>query len=216
MPLSREQIYNDLNGAEAKEILITRFAARLNEIALLQRHLTLPRVRMKLSVSFELYADQSASETHTIEDDFTIRTAQSEESISRSPLTSPIPRAEAPIYRHELEFEDLIDASPQTGDPPDKIREESGLPIPTPVRNRVTHQTADMPETVQLTEGVTISRVNGGVGPSPSRGATIVNQDFGPARGRSDNQYPDLSKNRGRAADPAPIQPFRERDFRDK
>lgn len=209
MPLSREQVYNDLNGAEAKEILIQRFAARLNEVALLQRHLTLPRVRMKLSVSLELYADQASPEPHIIEDDFTIRT----ESDSRPSLTLPAPRAEA-IPRTE-EFEDIIDSSP-SGDPPDRIREESGLPIPTPMRDRVTRQTADMPETVQLTDGVTIKRVNGGVGPSPSRGATIIEQDFGPARGRQESQYPNLKANRERASDPAPVQPFRERDFRDK
>lgn len=206
MPLSREQVYNDLNGEEAKQILLDRFAARLNEVPWLQRHLTLPRVRMKLAVTFELYADQPTPESHRIEDDYTLRTDQPSPTQSTSRQT--IPRNE-PELIETLEGEELIDASPTTGKPPDQIREESGLPIPTPVRDRTTRQLGDMPDVSHLTDGVTIERKKGPAG--PSSGVTFVTQDFGPARGRTEEMYPSL-RNRDRAVEPGPIK----EDFRNR
>lgn len=181
MPLSREAVYNDLNGIEIKEILLDRFSARLAEVPWLQRHLTLPRVRMKLSVAFEIYADQPTPEVHSIDDDFTIRTES-----DRTPPPIPV----------EHEFEDVIDASPD-GDPPDQIREEAGIDLLTPTRNRQTGFTEDV-----LSPGVKIARGSGP--PSPSRGATIITQDFGPQIARRGDEAPTF-KNSGRSADPAPV-----------
>lgn len=186
MPLSREQIYNDLNGSEAKEILMQRFSAQLNTIPWLQRHLTLPRVRMKLSVSFEMYADQSTPEVQQIVDDFTIRT-EADTTDSRSSNPAPHPHILAP-EPHHFEVEEEIDSSPN-GSPPDQLREEHGISIPTPVKNRLTGVTEDMPDVVNLTPGVTIERKRGN-SPSPSKGATIVTQDFGSRVNRREGDMP--------------------------
>lgn len=200
MPLSREQVYNDLNGAESKEILLQRFAARLNEIPWLQRNTTLPRVRMKLSVTFELYADQPTPESHTIADDFTIRT---EESLS---VVTSAKRLEPAAYDQpieEIEALDTIDASPSTGEPPDKIRDDHGLPVATPRRNRATGVTADIMEHAELAPGITLDRGRSAT-PNPSTGATVVNQDFGPRLGRQGNEGLSV-KNRDRSANPASV-----------
>lgn len=198
MPLSKEAVYNDLNGQEAREILSQRFEQRLNEIPWLQRHLTLPRVRMKLSVVFELYADQPTPESHAISDDFTIRIDSSDAADTTS-LHSLEP--------HLFETEDLIDASPETGEPPEKLREDHHLPTTTPKKNPVTKQTEDVPDDVQLIPGVSIHRCRSGQA-NPSTGATIITQDFGNRFNRRDQeQAPSPFRNKdNRSGEVAPPQ----------
>lgn len=195
MPLTREQVYNSLNGEEVKRILARRFEARLNEIPWLQRHLTLPRVRMKLSVTFELYADQPTPESHTIDDDLTLKS-------DAIPSSVTLPHPLEPQLSETVETEDLIDSSPLTGDPPDQIRDDHDIPILVPVRNKAARVIEDMPEFAQLSDGVTIHRPKVSPGPSPSRGATTVTQDFGPRIARTGESIPQL-KNKDRAVNPA-------------
>lgn len=209
MPLSREQVYNELNGSEAKEILLQRFAAQLNAIPWLQRHITLPRVHMRMSVTFSLYADQPTPELHSVDDDFTIRTDTPVNSSggSSSALTSH-PHILEP---HDYKLEEDIDASP-SGSPPDQIRDEHSIPIPTPIKNRMVKVTEDFLAESQLSEGVTIKRLRGDH-PSPSGGATIVTQDFGSRVNRREEQLPKF-KNSARDHNqlPLPKPPERERN----
>lgn len=200
MALTREQVYNDLTGDEAKEILVQRFQQRLNEVPWLRRLVTLPRVRMKVSVTLELYADQPTPETHILDDELTL--------VSES-ATHPTSAPHNP-EPHVVDIEEVVDASPITGDPPDKIRDDHGLPIATPRRHPITKQTEDVMERslglrgpVELAPGVNLERVRD---PNARDGmGTKVVQDFGPSRGRSD-QSSVVSPNRRRADSPAPIQ----------
>jgi len=182
-------VFNELDGAEAKEILLQRFSSHLNSIPWLQRHLTLPRVRMRLSITFEMYADQPTPDIQTIADDFTIRTDHGET---------------LPFKPHLYEEEETIDASPLTGDPPDQIREEHSLPVPTPVRNKTLRVTEDsFIEHADLIPGVTIDRIRSDT-PSPTRGSTQITQDFGPRLQRSEPALP--FKNRDRDHKQVPLQ----------
>lgn len=201
MPLLKEAIYNDLNGLEAKEILVKRFYDRLNEIPWLARHISLPRVRMRLTVQFETYTESDSPDSQTLTDDFTVRT---ENAIGEVP---PPPRPGKQIERFQEQVEDIIDTSPHTGQPPDQIREEHNLTVPTPKRHPLTRQLSDQlyaGEEVEMTPGISVKRdVSGGGIPSPSRGATTVTQDYGPrVSGGQGTQVP--IKNRDRSENPAP------------
>lgn len=122
MPLSREQVYNELNGEEIKEILIKRFAALLDDVPYLKRTITLARVRMVTKVDLHICADQDPHETFTpLDDDFMVRTVQAQ---NRLPMQ----------FETRLSTSDIVDASPKTGKPPDQIRDEHLLPTTEPVR----------------------------------------------------------------------------------
>lgn len=152
-------MYNDLSGDEVKHILSDRFSNLLNEVPYLQKHITLPRVKMRLSIELVCWADQGAGENRTISDEVEVRT----ESFALS---------------------SVIDASTK-GDPPDKVREEFGLGIPTPRRGPVAIEDTVEGRKMTMANGAVVDRT--GESNEAARNATVVKQDFGPARSRREN-----------------------------
>lgn len=156
-------VYNDLDGEEVRHVLEDRFRRMLADVSYLQRHLTLPRVKMQLTVQLDLWADQPTPERQTISD--------------RVELRSEGPAADsAPI---SLALLDSVNAAPG-GQPPDKVREDHGLPIPTPVRGAIAV------EDKRTVDGVRMEMATGAVvdrtGKAPERSrSTVVVQDFGRA-----------------------------------
>src|SRR5208282_6475830 len=120
MPRPSSVKYDELSGEEVKHILLERFKTILNGVPYLQRHLTLPRVRMSLNIMLEVYADQPTPEVLPIMDQFDILT-------DAPPVGTPV----------KIEIEDEVSSAPKGGKPADQVREEHGLPlnIPTSVRD---------------------------------------------------------------------------------
>lgn len=167
MPLPTGATFNELDGEEAKHVLVERFKARLSEVPYLQRHITLPRVRMTLSVTLELYADQPTPERHEIEDQYNL-----------------------------IVLNDTVDASPSRGGkPPDQIRDEHGISPPVPTRVHGLPFTEDVRPAppvahlegavVQDTYGLEVDRTGAGgmteAGMAKMRNATVATLDQGPA-----------------------------------
>jgi hypothetical protein len=114
MPLAAEQVYNDLTGEEAKEILVTRFADLLSQYPYFKRHITLPRVQMTLSVHLDLWG--CTPPTTDINDEVVIRTR------------------EVPAEVEQLSSADAQVEIDSRNTPPDQVRTEHGMPIMTPTR----------------------------------------------------------------------------------
>jgi hypothetical protein len=168
MPLPRTLVYNDLSGDEVKHILIERFSALLNDIPYLQKHITLPRVRMQLSVTLDCWADQPNPERRVIDDSVELRSEN-----------APVSEPNAHDHRSAV-----IDAS-RKGDPPDKIREDHGLGVPTPTRGPESWRSVAIEDHVEgrvmtLPNGAIVDRT--GQSPDARANSTVVKQDFGPAR----------------------------------
>lgn len=129
MALSAEQIYDELNGAEVKKILLRRFEDLLDTVPDFHPHLTLPRVHIHSKVHLDIYGRRNPS--LDLEDDLT--------------LTLRHPVADITLAK-ELVAEDQLSAdtgvpvpgTPFDGEglPPDQIREEHDLPLLEPVRDR--------------------------------------------------------------------------------
>lgn len=160
MPLSAEQIYNDLSGEDVKQVLLTRFADLLSQVGEFQRHLTLPRVRMNLLVHLEVSGRTPPS--FDIKDDLVVRMREV------PPLQ---PGQEETNVNLDLEAEINSDTTTPGGQPPDQIREEHGIPVMEPVKGAFGYQ--DKPV---VREGV--------------RYASFVEQDYGPARQRTGQEGP--------------------------
>jgi hypothetical protein len=143
---------------------------------------------MTLMVQLESYADQPNPEAQIIEDEFEILTNQ--------PLQG--------THRLSEQFASTVDASPSPGGkPPDQIRDENGIPIPTPRRgDKATGShlyTTDDPQPLQPLQtsvenrvveeipGVRIDRT------AQDKHATMVTQDFGPAGLRAGGSRAPLS-----------------------
>lgn len=140
-PLSSEQIYDELTGSEVKQILLRRVQDLLDQVADFQPHLTLPRVRMALSIHLDIYGRRNTA--LDIVNDFLLRTKASDEAIE---------------VQQELEAVDQVNADSGapvpgtpfdgTGAPPDQIRVENELPVHEPVRDRVTRAHAQRPTVI--------------------------------------------------------------------
>lgn len=168
--------YNDLDGEEIRHILEERFQKLLAEVPYLQRHITLPRVRMTLHVQLDSWADQPTPDRQTITDTVEI--------IDESNEDKPL------VLFDSVELSDTVSAAPgKGGKPPDQVRVEHGLSIPTPVRGPIAAE-----DVIQSVENRRMTMQNGAVvdrtGSAPERsGATVVVQDFGVAglaKGRLD------------------------------
>lgn len=133
MPLSAEQVYNDLNGEEVKEILLIRFADLLNAQPEFKRHITLTRVRMMLTVTLDIAG--RTPPTLSLDDDLVVR------------MRDESPVAGADDYEDTRQLEAAINADTTTtdGQPPDLVREEHGIPVMEPKRTPMGHQ--DVPVT---------------------------------------------------------------------
>jgi len=165
MPLPSRLVYNDLNGAEVKHVLIERFIALLDQVPYLQKHITLPRVKMELQVQLDTWADQPTPERQTIRDEVDIMGEN-----PPPPLLSD---------SNSVLLQDFVNASPRGGKTPDQIRDEHGLFIPVPTRGPLAVED-------QTVEGVRMTMPSGAVvdrtGNAPERkNATVVIQDFGVA-----------------------------------
>jgi hypothetical protein len=129
MALSSEQIYDELNGAEVKEILLTRMLELLSTVPDFQKHLTLPRVRMRLQIHLDIFGRRNPA--LDLSSELTLRTRQPDEEMTLA---------------KEMVAEDEFSADtgvpvPDTpfdggGQPPDQIREEHNLPMLEPVKDR--------------------------------------------------------------------------------
>jgi hypothetical protein len=153
MSLPTGVTFNELDGEEAKAVLIKRFTDRLAEVPYLQRHITLPRVKMSMLVRLELYADQPTPEVHEISDEYNL-----------------------------IVLSDVVNVSPSPGGhPPDQVRDEHNLPIHSPVRlpKLPFHADADVlaGRVVENEAGLKIDRT----GNAEIRGSTFVTMDQGPA-----------------------------------
>ena len=112
-PLLPSQLtYNDLNGAEALSILTDRFQQLLRSHYLMQPHLTRPlaRISMNVTIKVEMFVGGSV------------------------PIDAP---PEVVAIEGKLLLENTlsseVNAAPIPGGvPPDKIREQYGLPVPRP------------------------------------------------------------------------------------
>ena len=118
-PRPSKLVYNDLNGEEIKHVVVLSVEQLLGTIPYLQRHLTLPRVRITIPIKFECYADQPTPEVLSIP--FTLEVENSPVAESAQPISQDVSR--------------VVDASP-AGTPPDQVREEFGLAVPRPVAVR--------------------------------------------------------------------------------
>lgn len=130
MPLPREAVYNALNGAEVKSILEQRVAALLSTVPYFQRHLTLDRVRMTVTVELVVRADQAGAERHVITDDFAVRTGEA----TPYDLAADV----------RLSGRDVVDAAPPAGKPPGQIRDEYGLPDAVPTKGPIATEDAQL------------------------------------------------------------------------
>jgi hypothetical protein len=184
MPLPRQLVYNDLSGEEVRHVLEERFSRLLSDVPYLQKHLTLPRVKMTLTVHLDVYADQPNPERHTIHNDLEVKSEGSE--------------PDSLVFSGDVT--EVVNASPGIGGkPPDQIRDEHNLGIPVPTRGSNLNVTT----LEDRVEGRRITSSNGSVidrtGNAPERsGATVIVQDFGKA-GLADGQFnrPDAPRLRG-------------------
>lgn len=170
MPLPTGQTFNELDGEECKAVLISRFAALLDTVPYLQKHITIPRVKMSLLVQLSMYNDQPKPEVKEIADDFNVITLQ-----------------------------DTVNASPTPGGrPPDQVRDEHGIGIPTPARVPNLPFHADgLAGQVVSNGAMEIDRTGTGgltpAGMAKMQHATVVNMDQGPAGLRSGGERERLS-----------------------
>lgn len=182
--------FNELTGEEVSHILRKRCAQVMAQVPYLQRHLTLPRVRMTLNVKLELWADQPLPEVHTISDTVEVISG------------SPPPRTLAEVF----EAESVDSSAPIPGGlPPDEIREMHGLPIaqagpgPREVGGHITtsdhyaHDAGLEGREVEGLPGLKVSRTGSGQidGLATSAHSTVAKIDQGPAGLRSGNMQRD-------------------------
>ena len=167
-PLSAEVVYNHLTGEEVKQILCGRFLDILERIPeLSQSHITLPRVRMELSVRLEIQGRTPPKVSTT--DDLVVR------------MRDMPPATEISAVKQRDE-EVVVSANDvDGGDPPDKIRDEHSLPVNVPTRTPFGIQ--DVPT---VRPGATYP-------PVTLEGRTItIKMDKGPARKRFEEEHAPL------------------------
>lgn len=160
MPLPSELVYNSLDGDEVKKILCARFLDVLNQISDFRSLITFPRVRMEMNIRLEVAGRTPPN--FRVADDVVIRVNPS----FIPPLDPTQEEVEVEVDETvEINGDDMAD-----GLPPDQLREEHSLPIPTPQRGRG-GSIEDVP---------TLSKRVGRYDY-----AAFVTNDFGPARART-------------------------------
>ena len=188
MALPKTLVYNDLTGEEVKHVLTERFISLLNDVPYLQRHITLPRVRMTLEVHLDCWAEQKHPERKTISDALEVR---SERAV-----------VEIDTIAEAIDTSAVIDASPK-GEPPDKIRETYGLGVPTPIRGQIATEDFVEGRRIRMDNGAIVDRTGQVEDARPN--ATVVTQDFGPARERTGRDTAPKLANQHRGGDVAPV-----------
>lgn len=177
--LPSKQVYNELNGEEVIHIFMERLRQVLSSVPYLQRHITLPRVKLTLSAQLDVYADQPTPERHLVTDVFDVQSSSYDEGKSKG--------------YHSIDLRSSVDSS-RKGQPADQIREEHNLPIPTPrltVDSRgqkiAIEDSLERAE-VELMPGITVDRTE-----KVMRG-TFITQDLGRA-GLDDPSQRDKKRN---------------------
>jgi len=108
--------YNELDGLECREILENRVTQCFDKVPYFKKHLTLPRVKLTLKVTIEVYAEQPNPEKLEIGDSLTVQ-------------------VDGPRLMETLTMETVDAAAPiPGGHPPDQLREMHGLPVSRPER----------------------------------------------------------------------------------
>jgi len=125
--LPSQLTYNDLNGHEAVEILTDWFRQLLATRPELQPHLTLPMARIGLSVNIKV--DMYIGGTVPVAsppDTFSIA--------GQVTLDNRVPGGQSGSSVHvEAGLSQIINVAPVAGGkPPDRVREDHGLPVPKP------------------------------------------------------------------------------------
>lgn len=162
MPLPSELVYNSLDGEEMKQILCARFLDVLNQIPDLRKFITFPRVKMEMNLRFEVSGRTPPN--FRIADEVVV-------TVNPNALPPLDPTQEE--MELEAEYQVAINADDMAdGLPPDQIREEHSLPVPTPQRGRG-----------GAIEDVPVAGTNG-------RYASFVTLDYGPARQRTGGEGP--------------------------
>lgn len=192
MPLPKRLVYNDLSGDEIQHILEERFAALLADIPYLKKHITLPRVRMTLHVTLDCWADQANPERRVIDDSVEVTND------SAPAAGAPAAGLTRPVAQASESRQAIVDASAK-GDPPDKIREDHGLGVPTPTRGAVAIEDKIEGARFKMPNGAVIDRTGQSDKSAPN--ATVVEQDFG---SRQKERMPLEFGNQHRGAAPAP------------
>lgn len=160
-PLASVVTFNELNGEEVREILENRCRQIFDKVPQFQRHMTLPRVKITLTVRLDLWADQPNPEQLNIGDSLTVI-------------------IEGPQLQEVITAVSVDAAAPiPGGHPPDQIREMHGLAVSRPGRGaqnigaQISIADESIPAPVaEPTPGVKITREAGG---------TVVELDHGPA-----------------------------------
>jgi len=126
--LPSQLTYNDLNGAEAIEILTDWFRQLLQSQPQLQPHLTLPMAKITLNVG--VYIEMHVGGTVPIASPPELLGINGNVTLDN---VGPTDLSVGPPVAVERELSAVINAAPISGgSPPDKIREQHNLPIPRP------------------------------------------------------------------------------------
>jgi hypothetical protein len=128
MRLPSNLTYNDLNGLETREILSNWFMQFLASQPALQAHLTLPNARINLEVAINV--ELFVGGTVPIESPPEQLLMRGNVGIVNSSLHDAPPD---PQFKFPASMQTTINVAPVAGgNPPDQVREQHGLPIPTP------------------------------------------------------------------------------------
>lgn len=139
--LPSQLTYNDLNGAEAIEILTDWFRHLLSSQPLLQPHLTLPmaKISLDIGVQIDMYVGGTVPVASppdrvditgavTLSNDLSAHGGRSVHVVDSSLVTRSVTEPS-----RETRLATVINAAPLPGGvPPDQIREQHELPVPRP------------------------------------------------------------------------------------
>lgn len=133
--------YNDLNGAEAKEILMDWFKQLLDSRPELQRHLTLPNADITLNVNIgvDMYIGgtvpvESAPDHLDMNGSVVLVNTRRDATVDGGSGVTAERRGAQPASQHkQIDLSTRVNAAPiPGGSPPDQIREQHDLPISRP------------------------------------------------------------------------------------
>lgn len=175
--LPSQLTYNDLNGAEATEILVDWFRQLLKSNPVMQPHLTLPMAKFTLdiNVGIDMYVGGSVPVESPPERLDIIGTVSLDNKVAGAGTG-------APAHRTEQRYSTIVNAAPIPGGiPPDEVRETHGLQAPRPAygpRDTGSHLfLADVPDAQSDVSGGR----RGDVAPGYTFSEQVVSPSAGPA-----------------------------------
>jgi hypothetical protein len=135
--LPSQLTYNDLNGAEATEVLVDWFRQLLKSHPVMQPHLTLPMARFTLdiAVGVDMYIGGSVPVESPPEHMDIAGSVSMDNKVAGSQLTQlrEILTPGRQIEHTEQRFSTIVNAAPiPGGQPPDEVRHAHDLPVPRP------------------------------------------------------------------------------------